>query len=174
MKLDSPFLRCRPKWDGGLYEVAALIPSSPRRSPGRSPPAARTPPPQPSPGGRGGIGDGRPLVPRVVRLFRPYRVWVAVVVLLVVTTACLGVVNPVLVKYVFDNGLFPEGGPNVRVLWILAGVMAVVAAGSAVVGIFQTYMTNKVGTCATPCTPTCRGCRCASSLAPAPERFSLA
>ena len=84
-------------------------------------------------------------MPRVVRLFRPYRLWVAVVVLLVVTTACLGVVNPVLIKYVFDNGLFPEGGPNIRVLWLLAGVMAAIATANAALGVYQTYMTNKVG-----------------------------
>ena len=88
---------------------------------------------------------GRPLVSRVVRLFRPYRFEVSLVVLLVVATAGLGVVNPVLVKYVFDNGLFPEGGPNVRLLWILAGVMAAIAAGNAVLGVCQTYMTNRVG-----------------------------
>ena len=85
------------------------------------------------------------LVPRVVRLFGPYRPQVALVVLLVFCTAGLGVINPVLIKYVFDNGLFPEGGPNVRVLWILAGAMAAIAAGNAVLGVCQTYMTNKVG-----------------------------
>ena len=89
--------------------------------------------------------DGPSLVPRVVRLFRPYKRWVAIVVVLVVTTACLGVVNPVLIKYVFDNGLFPEGGPNVRLLWILAGVMGSIAVSNAALGVCQTYMTNKVG-----------------------------
>ena len=91
-------------------------------------------------------GSGEGLVPRVVRLFRGYKLWVAVVVLLVVTTACLGVVNPVLIKVVFDDGLFPEsGGPNIRLLWILAGVMATIAASNAALGVCQTYMTNKVG-----------------------------
>ena len=98
-----------------------------------------TPSPEPGP------SSGRPLVPRVVRLFRSYKQQVAIVVMLVVTTACLGVVNPVLIKYVFDNGLFPEGGPNVRVLWILAGVMGSIAVSNAALGVCQTYMTNKVG-----------------------------
>ena len=98
-----------------------------------------TPPTDPAP------SAGKSLVPRVIRLFRPYRARVALVVLLVVATAGFGVVNPVLVKYVFDNGLFPEGGPNVRVLWILAGAMAAVAAGNGLLGVAQTYMTNKVG-----------------------------
>ena len=98
-----------------------------------------TPPTDPGP------SAGKFLVPRVIRLFRPYKFQVALVVALVVATAGFGVVNPVLVKYVFDNGLFPEGGPNVRVLWILAGVMAAVAAANGILGVAQTYMTNKVG-----------------------------
>ncbi len=89
-------------------------------------------------------GGGR-LAPRVIRLFHPYRFQVVLVVALVVATAGFGVINPVLVKYVFDNGLFPEGGPDMRVLSILAGAMASIAAASAVLGIFQIYMTNKVG-----------------------------
>ena len=97
------------------------------------------PPADPAP------GAGKSLVPRVVRLFRPYRLWVSVVVFLVVATACLGVVNPVLIKYVFDNGLFPEGGSNVRLLWNLAGVMVGIATVNAILGVCQTYMTNKVG-----------------------------
>ena len=88
---------------------------------------------------------GRPLVPRVLRLFGPYRFQVAMVVLLVVATAGFGVINPVLVKFVFDNGLFPEGGPNLRVLWMLAGAMAIIAAASGALSVAQTYMTNKVG-----------------------------
>ena len=96
--------------------------------------------PAPAPGGE------RPLVPRVIRLFRPYRFQVALVVLLVVATAGFGVINPVLVKYVFDNGLFPEGGgPNMRVLWLLAGAMAIIAAANGILGVFQTYMTQRVG-----------------------------
>ena len=113
--------------------MAALTPERARRPPGSPPGSDRD------------AESGRPLVPRVVRLFSPYRPQVALVVLLVVATAGFGVVNPVLIKYVFDNGLFPEGGPNIRVLWILAAAMAAVAAGNAVLGVAQTYMTNKVG-----------------------------
>ena len=91
-------------------------------------------------------GGERPLVPRVIRLFRPYKFQVVLVVLLVIATAGFGVINPVLVKYVFDNGLFPEGGsPNMRVLWLLAGAMAIIAAANGILGVFQTYMTQRVG-----------------------------
>ncbi len=87
----------------------------------------------------------RPLAPRILRLFRPYKFQVALVVMLVVATAGFGVINPVLVKFVFDNGLFPEGGPNMRVLWMLAGAMAIIAAANGILGVAQTYMTQRVG-----------------------------
>ena len=93
-------------------------------------------------------GAGQPLVPRVVRLFRPYRAQVAVVVFFILTTSILGVVNPRLIQVVFDDGLglsSESGAPNIRLLWILGGVMIAIAAANATLGIFQTYMTNKVG-----------------------------
>ena len=80
--------------------MAALTPERPRRPSGSLPGSDRD------------TEAGRPLVPRVVRLFGPYRPQVALVVLLVVATAGFGVVNPVLIKYVFDNGLFPEADPT--------------------------------------------------------------
>ena len=95
---------------------------------------------------------GRPLVPRVVRLFRPYRVQVTIVVCFILVTSTLGVVNPMLIRVVFDDGLFPKDEvtkvtltPNVGILWILGGVMIAIATVNAGMGVFQTYMTNKVG-----------------------------
>ena len=90
---------------------------------------------------------GGNLVPRVVRLFLPYRFHVAVVVFFILCTSSLGVVNPMLIQVVFDDGLgvSSESGPNIRLLWILGGVMIAIAAANAAMGIFQTYMTNKVG-----------------------------
>ncbi len=94
------------------------------------------------------IAADRPLVPRVMRLFRPYRNQVAIVVLLILTTSMVGVVNPRLIQVVFDDGLglaSESGVPNIRLLWILGGVMIGIAAVNAGLGIIQTYMTNKVG-----------------------------
>ena len=90
---------------------------------------------------------GQSLVPRVVRLFLPYRVHVAIVVFFILCTSCLGVVNPMLIQVVFDDGLGLESqsGPNIRLLWIVGGVMIAIASVNAAMGIFQTYMTNKVG-----------------------------
>jgi ATP-binding cassette subfamily B protein len=90
---------------------------------------------------------GQRLVPRVFRLFLPYRVHVAIVVFFILWTSCLGVVNPMLIQVVFDDGLgvSSDSGPNIRLLWILGGVMIAIASVNAAMGIFQTYMTNKVG-----------------------------
>ena len=87
-----------------------------------------------------------PLVSRVVSAFRPYSGRITLVGLLILVTAGLGVVNPVLIQVVFDNALFPEGGgPDMRLLWILAGIMAGITVVSGGLGIVQTYLTNLVG-----------------------------
>ena len=86
-----------------------------------------------------------PIVPRTVRLFRPYRFQVVSVVVLILVTASIGVVNPLLIKTVFDSALFPEGGPDIRLLWILAAVMSSIAILNGLMGVVQTYMTNHVG-----------------------------
>ena len=87
------------------------------------------------------------LVPRVVRLFIPYRIQVSVVVFLILVTSVVGVVNPMLIQVVFDDGLgiASDSGPNIRLLWIIGGVMVGIAAANAAMGVFQTYVTNKVG-----------------------------
>ena len=101
--------------------------------------STRTPPEPPEAGQR--------LVPRVVRLFRPYRFQVAVVVFFILATSGLGVVNPLLIVVVFDQALFPQGGggPNLNLLWIVGGTMAAIAVANAAMGVYQTYLTNKVG-----------------------------
>ena len=109
----------------------------PPRSMGETPPAEEP-----------ALAAGSPLVPRVVRLFRPYRSPVTIVVLLILITSVVGVVNPRLIQVVFDDGLglaSESGVPNIRLLWILGGVMISIAAVNAGLGIIQTYMTNKVG-----------------------------
>lgn len=85
------------------------------------------------------------LTPRIVAAFRPYSGRVALVGGLILLTAGLGVVNPVLIQVVFDSALFPEGGPNLNLLWILAGVMAGITAITGGLGIVQTYWINQVG-----------------------------
>ena len=90
-------------------------------------------------------GRNRGLARRIVGLFGPYKLPVAVVGLLIVVNAGLGVLNPVLVKEVFDSALFPAGGsPDLMLLWMLAGAIAAIVAVGAVLNIAQVWLTSKV------------------------------
>ena len=111
-----------------------------------APPPSRPQTQEPSGGDGTASPQSRRISWRVVRLFRPYSSSVIVVGLLLVITAGIGVINPLLIKVVFDSALFPpDGGPNIDLLWMVVGVMASVAVAHGVLGVSQTYMTHKVG-----------------------------
>ena len=87
-----------------------------------------------------------PMLRRTIRLFRPYRFHVVSVAVLILVTASIGVINPLLIRTVFDSGLFPSsGGPDLQLLWILAAVMTSIAIANGIMGVIQTYMTTHVG-----------------------------
>ena len=90
-------------------------------------------------------GSGRATVGRAAASFRPYTPQVVGVVVLILVTAGLGVVNPLLIRSVFDDALFPPGGVDLRMLWILSGIMTAATVVSGSLGILQTYLTNEVG-----------------------------
>ncbi len=83
---------------------------------------------------------------RIANIFKPYWGKVSAVGILILITAGLGVINPVLIRTVFDSGLFPESGvPNMNLLWKVAAVMAAVTVFTGGLGIVQTFYTNEVG-----------------------------
>ncbi len=82
---------------------------------------------------------------RIVEAFRPHWPRVLAIGLLILVTAGLGVVNPVLIRTVFDSALFVEGGPNLPLLWTLAAVMASVVVVTGSLGVLQTWLTQQVG-----------------------------
>src|SRR5262252_9355427 len=82
---------------------------------------------------------------RVVPLFRPYRAQVAVVVGLIVVTSTIGIINPLLIRTVFNQALFVPGGPDVQLLVILVSIMAVIPIINGAIGILQVYETTRVG-----------------------------
>ena len=101
--------------------------------------------------------DDRPIgkhtVGRVIATFRPYRGKVALVGLAIVITSGLGVVNPLLIKAVFDNALFGNppgtcgGGPcpDLDLLYRYVGLMIAIPIVTGIIGIGQTYLANLVG-----------------------------
>ena len=82
---------------------------------------------------------------RIVPLFRPYRLQVAAVVVLIVVTSTIGIVNPLLIQAVFNKALFVPGGPNLHLLYVLVSVMAVIPVVNGAIGILQVYETTRVG-----------------------------
>ncbi len=95
----------------------------------------------------------RATVRRVIATFRPYRGKVTLVGVAIVVTSILGVVNPLLIKWIFDVGLFGnppnvcQGGPcpQMDVVFLGVALMVVIPIISNVVGVGQTYLANWVG-----------------------------
>jgi ATP-binding cassette, subfamily B, bacterial len=84
---------------------------------------------------------------RILDAFRPYGREVGLVVALVLVGAVVGVVNPLLIKVVFDTALFPPGGagPDLdRLTWLVAVMVTLPVIGGAV-GLVQTWRANVVG-----------------------------
>jgi ATP-binding cassette subfamily B protein len=90
--------------------------------------------------------SNRHLARQVFGLFRPHRRQVMLAVGLIVFTSGLGVVNPILIKFVFD-ALFPVGGggPEMGLVGIYAGLMILIPMITGAVGIAQTYQINSIG-----------------------------
>ena len=94
--------------------------------------------------------SNRQLVRQTAALFREHRAGVATIAFLVTITAGAGVVNPVLIKVVFDNALFPSRGKvllpvNIPLLEVLVGIMIGITIVTGAIGVLQTYITNRVG-----------------------------
>ena len=88
----------------------------------------------------------RSVAARAADCFRPYSLQVIGVALLIIVTAGLGVVNPVLLRSVFDDALFPPGGSvDIPLLWTLSAIMIVVTVVAGALGIVQVWATNLVG-----------------------------
>ncbi|HSH23387.1 MAG TPA: ABC transporter ATP-binding protein [Acidimicrobiales bacterium] len=96
---------------------------------------------------RPGAGVDSSTVRRIVEAFRPYRGQVALVVMLILVGSGVGVINPLLIKVVFDTALFPpgNGGPDLDRLWFLAGIMIVLPVMGGIVGLVQTWRANVIG-----------------------------
>jgi ATP-binding cassette subfamily B protein len=110
-------------------------------------------------GGRIGGGDTEaqraanaeaPRIPnlfkRITELFAGHRTALTITIVLVLISAALSVVPPLLTQRAFDEGLFPPGGtPNLPRLASLVGLMIAVYLGSALLGVWQTWLTATVG-----------------------------
>jgi len=86
------------------------------------------------------------LLKRIGELFVPYKRQLGITIALVLVSAALSVLPPLLTKQLFDLGLFPAGGtPNVPILLELVGIMVALWIVSAALGVWQTWLTATVG-----------------------------
>ncbi len=86
------------------------------------------------------------LLSRIGSLFVPHRAQLTVTIILVLISAGLSVLPPLLTRSAFDDGLFPASGhPNLPVLIRLVTFMVVLWVASAALGVWQTYLTATVG-----------------------------
>jgi len=94
--------------------------------------------------------DARPIkratISRVASTFKPYRRQVTLVGIAILITSAMGVVNPLLIKVIFDRALFcGRGCPDLDLLYGLVALMVAVPIVAGVIGIGQTYLSNLVG-----------------------------
>lgn len=98
--------------------------------------------------------SNRRLLRQTAGLFKAHRLGVAAIAFLVIITAGAGVVNPILIKVVFDTALFPtttvHGKPVALPvvlprLEVLVGIMIGITIVTGAIGVLQTYVTNRVG-----------------------------
>lgn len=101
---------------------------------------------------------------RIIEIFHPYRPQLVVISILVLITAGLGVLPPLITQRIFDDALFPTGeavsgaaqtqagsslaataGPKISLLTVLVSLMIFIFLLSSGLGILQTRMTAKVG-----------------------------
>jgi ATP-binding cassette, subfamily B, bacterial len=91
------------------------------------------------------------LLRRIGELFAPHKPALITTVVLVLIGAAFSVIPPLLTQRAFDDGLFPVGadgdieGPNLPVLAMIVGAMIAVYIVSALLGVWQTWLTATIG-----------------------------
>ena len=79
---------------------------------------------------------------RVVRLYSPYRLQLGTVITLVLVTAALGVVTPLLIREIIDNAI--ENRDRPLLIWLVSAIIGITAL-SGVFNLLQAYLNTKVG-----------------------------
>ncbi len=90
---------------------------------------------------RGRKTDAR-TVRRVAAAFKPYKAQVVLVFIAIILTTVLGLINPLLIKLIFDDAI---GKGNLKLLIIFVIIMAVTPVVTGIIGVGQTYLNNIIG-----------------------------
>ena len=96
-------------------------------------------------------GPERPARPgtwrRIREIFAPYRAKVVLVSVIILITSGLGLVNPLLIKVVFNQVILGQGpvDERVRSLILITAVMIAAPIAAGLLGLWQTYTNNIIG-----------------------------
>src|SRR5260221_2539658 len=90
---------------------------------------------------RGRKTDSR-TVRRVAEAFSPYKFQIVLVLIAIILTTVLGLVNPFLIQFIFDDAI---GKRNLNLLVILVSIMIVMPFVTGLIGVWQTYLNNIIG-----------------------------
>ena len=90
---------------------------------------------------RGRKTDARTLR-RVAQAFSPYKVQIVLALIAIILTTVLGLVNPLLIRYIFDDAI---GKSNLNLLIILVSIMIVTPIVTGLIGVGQTFLNNIIG-----------------------------
>ena len=88
------------------------------------------------------LADSPVSLRRIARLLAPFKARLAVVVGLIVASSAIGLAQPFLVRRLIDDALPRQ---DVGLLLWLVGAMVGVAAATALLGVFQTWLSTTVG-----------------------------
>ncbi len=87
-------------------------------------------------------GSDRRTLVRIWGFFRPYRLRLAFIGVLILIAVSIGVINPILLKLVIDNLTGPQ---DLALLWLQCGLMIVLPIITSAIGVWQAYLSNVVG-----------------------------
>lgn len=90
---------------------------------------------------RGRKTDAR-TVRRIAQAFSPYKLQVVLVLIAIILTTVLGLVNPLLIKFIFDDAITPK---RTNLLLLFVGLMIITPIITGIIGVGQTYLNNVVG-----------------------------
>ena len=79
---------------------------------------------------------------RIMQSFVPYKVQIFLVVFAILLTTGLGLVNPLMIRDIFDNGISKR---DLQRLAIDVAIMVVTPVVTGLIGVWQTYLNNVIG-----------------------------
>jgi ATP-binding cassette subfamily B protein len=89
-------------------------------------------------------GTGARTFRQIIGFFKPYRGRLAIIAVAILASVSIGVVNPILIKFVLDN-LLPGGPQDLGLLYLQVGLMVVLPIITSLIGVGQSYLSNVVG-----------------------------